>query len=307
MQKGNNCYDYATNKRHTNRKACSASQPGKKGKKPLPATGEITCDQVKASAAADGIKCKKVTATTDCGKDCWLVALVLQPAKNPKHSNDYHWYRKDSGGEWSHKPGKGKATNKDQKGKKITNPETAARGIYTKFCGYCCVCPDKVDIAISGFRDETFATVLLKEDAYLVSKGMELLLPPGRIRITYKEVDDLNDHEEDAVRVFAQMYSGRENPSLILTGEQLEILQSKLIDLPVTDQEIEPRLGYSGFLIDNPKGIEGIPQQIEVYDGLIEFLSGDESRRFSDIHKLEEWLVTLACDSEFGEDFKLAL
>lgn len=307
VQKGNNCYDYATNKRHKNRPACSSSQPGRKGKKPLPPKGKITCEQVKKSAEADGIKCEKVTAKTDCGKGCWLVALVLQPAKNEKHSNDYHWYRKDADGNWSHKPGKGKATQKDQKGKVITDPEKADRGIYTKFCGYCCVCPDKVDIAMSGVRNEAYATLILKEESYLVSQGMELVLPPGRVTINYNEESELSDDDSNAVQVFAQMYSGRKNPSLTLNEEQLETLRLKLNELPETEQEIEPRLGYHGFLINNPGQVEELPQQIEVYNGIIEFLFEGESKQYLDSHKLEEWLVTLACESDFGEDFKLAL
>jgi hypothetical protein len=55
---------------------------------------------------------------------------------------DYHWYRLDNNGRWSHKPGHGDATDKDASGKPITNPETADRNYpgngvdYKDFCGY---------------------------------------------------------------------------------------------------------------------------------------------------------------------------
>ena len=62
------------------------------------------------------------------------VALVIAPG------DDYHWYRQDSDGTWSHKPGNTPATNLDASGNPITNPETANRNNgshdYSVFCGY---------------------------------------------------------------------------------------------------------------------------------------------------------------------------
>jgi hypothetical protein len=56
---------------------------------------------------------------------------------------DYHWYRQDSHGRWSHKPGNTSATDVDASGNPITNPETADRDYsvtsgfnYSVFCGY---------------------------------------------------------------------------------------------------------------------------------------------------------------------------
>lgn len=40
---------------------------------------------------------------------------------------DYHFYRKDSNGYWSHKRGLNAITNKDASGNKIRNPEKANR------------------------------------------------------------------------------------------------------------------------------------------------------------------------------------
>jgi hypothetical protein len=65
------------------------------------------------------------------------VALVVDPG------GDYHWYRQDSHGLWSHKPGNTPANNVDASGNLITNPETADRNYiptggwnYSVFCGY---------------------------------------------------------------------------------------------------------------------------------------------------------------------------
>jgi hypothetical protein len=63
-----------------------------------------------------------------------IIALVIDPG------TDYHWYRKDKNGKWTHKPGGTAATNLDNSGNPITDPETANRGGYTDFCGYFCIC-----------------------------------------------------------------------------------------------------------------------------------------------------------------------
>jgi hypothetical protein len=65
------------------------------------------------------------------------VALVMDPGV------DYHWYRLDNNGKWSHKPGWSNATDVDAAGNPITNPEAASRDYssgggpnYRVFCGY---------------------------------------------------------------------------------------------------------------------------------------------------------------------------
>ncbi|MBV9102244.1 MAG: hypothetical protein JO060_01570 [Candidatus Eremiobacteraeota bacterium] len=60
---------------------------------------------------------------------------------------DFHWYRRDRDGTWSHKPGGTEARNVDNSGHIITDPRTADRGPYTQFCGCYCVCAGKVHIA----------------------------------------------------------------------------------------------------------------------------------------------------------------
>lgn len=43
---------------------------------------------------------------------------------------DYHWYRLDQGGLWSHKPGQTRVTRGDQAGNNIADPRRAATGNY---------------------------------------------------------------------------------------------------------------------------------------------------------------------------------
>lgn len=61
-------------------------------------------------------------------------------------NNDYHWYKQNSDGYWSHKPGSTEVTNKDATGKKIKNPYLSDRNFghrnYYKPCFFACIYSD---------------------------------------------------------------------------------------------------------------------------------------------------------------------
>ena len=44
---------------------------------------------------------------------------------------DYHWYRQDDTGYWSHKPGHTRATDRDASGNVIVDPRDCNLGIYS--------------------------------------------------------------------------------------------------------------------------------------------------------------------------------
>lgn len=115
----NNCYNYANNQA-TN----TFAQPGR-------GTGHmytgIDCPKVRAGAVSDGLVAVANFASNIPG---WYVALVIWPG------TDYHWYRQDKNGCWSHKPGQTAARNTDNSGKAISDPKTCNRGPYTVFCTY---------------------------------------------------------------------------------------------------------------------------------------------------------------------------
>ena len=69
-----------------------------------------------------------------CPAGTYKVALVIS-------NNDYHWYRQDSDGLWSHKPGITPVTRLDASNKYIVDPFTADWGNYTEFVGYFAVSP----------------------------------------------------------------------------------------------------------------------------------------------------------------------
>lgn len=121
-QPNNNCYNYANNQA-TN----TFAQPGRASGKPITA---LSCKGVQPSAQSDGLKpCADFSGSLKAGQG-WYVALVIWPG------HDYHWYRQDSVGCWSHKPGQTAARNTDSSGNPITDPKTCDRGPYTDFCTY---------------------------------------------------------------------------------------------------------------------------------------------------------------------------
>lgn len=121
----NNCYNYASNKR-TN----TFAQPGR-------GCGAIyqalNCAELTRASLCDGLH-RRYVCFPDSERPRYLVALVIWP------NQDFHWYRLNSEGFWSHKPGSTPARNTDNSNRVITNPETCNRGPYTHFCGYFYTC-----------------------------------------------------------------------------------------------------------------------------------------------------------------------
>lgn len=117
----NNCYNYARNWRTD-----TFAQPGRaSGNFPNP----MVCADVAGGATSDGLV-QRCSCLPQSEYPRRLMALVVDPGY------DYHWYRKQCGGFWGHKPGSTAARNTDNSGVLVTNPETCDRGGYTDFCGY---------------------------------------------------------------------------------------------------------------------------------------------------------------------------
>ena len=73
-----------------------------------------------------------------CPAGTYKVALVVDLIGDRK---DYHWYRQDSDGFWSHKQGTTPVKRTDESGELIVDPYYADRGEYTQFLGYYAVTP----------------------------------------------------------------------------------------------------------------------------------------------------------------------
>lgn len=136
VQGHNNCYNYGCDIQ-TN----TYAQPGRAHGILLNWPADMNCTAVTNGAQADGLVPVNCDQGCGCSACRHQVALVISPGW------DYHWYRKDRDGKWSHKMGGSPATNLDNSGNIITDPRTADRGSYSIFCG--CFCVNKSTVSIS--------------------------------------------------------------------------------------------------------------------------------------------------------------
>ena len=100
-----------------------------------------SCKKVSALMRDDIPDLRPSTFTRKCPRGSSKIALVMHPGE------DYHFYRQDSDGWWSHKDGSNEVKRYDAEGQSIWNPQTAARDYrprgsflnYTDFCGFYCM------------------------------------------------------------------------------------------------------------------------------------------------------------------------
>ena len=120
-----------------------------------------TCPDMIARLLGDNPSMKMTTFTARCPPHTSKIALVVDP------DEDYHFYRQDSNGLWSHKPGGMPVTNVDALGNLIYDPALANRNYssegtnlnYDTFCSYMCVPRDKpLHIKVGGTRRRRGAT-----------------------------------------------------------------------------------------------------------------------------------------------------
>lgn len=163
MRESHNCFAYAfdhvemPSDTDCNEEECNIAfhQPGRKSGFPRwsEARGK-RCPDIFARLRADAGKISSTTFKQRCPAGTSKIALVVAPdlcSSTPckgNKSGDYHFYRQDSNGWWSHKPGGTLVTNKDADGRPIWNPELAARDYrvlpddtlnYKYFCNYMCI------------------------------------------------------------------------------------------------------------------------------------------------------------------------
>jgi hypothetical protein len=182
----NNCYSYAVNDLYGHPEA-TKPQPGEASYAPYYSdfdsgieflddgwvhyyrygysTGaDLTKDRVSAAAVSDGLVPAGPYDTCEVGGH--KVALFVDPGR------DYHWYRQDRGGLWSHKPGWSKPTNRDADNALIVNPLNANTGNYTDFGGFYCVPPGGIR---TGKNQETRVFLLSLRRTSLVNPGSSLI------------------------------------------------------------------------------------------------------------------------------------
>ncbi len=146
-----NCFAYAFDirdnvaQRCAGKSSCTLSfhQPGAgSGFRKFKKMKKLQCPDLVARLKAEVEGLKVASFEERCPVGTSKIALVTDT------DADYHFYRQDRGGLWSHKPGGGAVTNRDAAGNLIYDPALADRNYarqkkgtlnYENFCTYMCV------------------------------------------------------------------------------------------------------------------------------------------------------------------------
>lgn len=140
IRKTHNCYAYSLNKRTSAMGA--KAQPGYFANYPSLGRKDYKCAHFLERLKHDNPSVKLSKFGKRCGKNSYKVFLALD---TKEADTDYHFYRQDSNGFWSHKPGANYVVDTDAQGKKIKNPKEADRSYkyfqYTEPCFFFCMNP----------------------------------------------------------------------------------------------------------------------------------------------------------------------
>jgi hypothetical protein len=175
IRDSHNCFAYAFDhvelppESECNETQCSTPfhQPGRKSGYPKwHKTRGKRCPDLLARLRADipGIRTAKFEEKCPTGTS--KIALVIAPDKcgngvtrrrkcKSLKNGDYHFYRQDSNGMWSHKPGSTAVTPLDATGRPIYDPAIASRDYgsrlnYKYFCSYLCAPKKKLTFKRGG-------------------------------------------------------------------------------------------------------------------------------------------------------------
>lgn len=145
IKRSHNCYTYAmdilqTPFSHKIKKFCKKDnglcprpQPGMKSGKPDITGKKFTIQRLVKYIKLDFPTFKKYPLNKKMPVKCYRIAIFLK-----EDYTDYHFYRQDYNGLWSHKDGWKTAKNKDAKGRLITDPIHASKldNKYPIFAGF---------------------------------------------------------------------------------------------------------------------------------------------------------------------------
>ncbi len=147
MRESHNCFAYAfdyvdlppLDKCNENSCPISFPQPGRASGYPRwSKIKDKRCPDLLGRLFGDVPNLKMTTFEKKCPSNSSKIALVVD------EDEDYHFYRQDSNGYWSHKPGATEVTHIDATGRPIYDPQLATRKYdrsklnYDEFCGYLC-------------------------------------------------------------------------------------------------------------------------------------------------------------------------
>lgn len=152
VQGSTNCYAYAINDQVIVAGLDPGSYANPSSSLVGPTNLEIFGDLVSLKVQLDFQKYSRETGETyifeeiekytTCPSGTYKVALIAGEINAEDNKWNYHWYRQDSDGLWSHKPGHTAISRYDADDKPIIDPETCEWDInYTYFVGFFAVTP----------------------------------------------------------------------------------------------------------------------------------------------------------------------
>ena len=138
IKQTHNCYSYALGKIVKGLK--SKAQPGYASGFSYIQDSDYDCQTFSTRLKQDNPMSYLESFDESCVAGFYKVFLALDV------KNDYHWWRHDNSGYWSHKPGASDVIDKDGSGKKIKNPVLSNRNFgrrnYYKPCFFACIQTD---------------------------------------------------------------------------------------------------------------------------------------------------------------------
>ena len=173
-----NCYSYALNRLEFN--IDGKLQPGElSGDKYDFMDCDVIFENIKRDLNREDVYKTTYNSKMNCFQHKIALALDIK-----SDDQDYHFYRLDNNGKWSHKPGSSSATNLDASNNIIINPQKADRDYsykeyedddgniergknYELFCGFYAIPDNKAPILFNWDENQIGGNIIpLKEDTY---------------------------------------------------------------------------------------------------------------------------------------------
>jgi len=159
LKEAQNCFAYAFDYRKLPKSCTKDScdmpfpQPGRaSGHKDWSDVNGKRCPDLVGRLLGDMPNLKIASFKRKCPAKYSKIAIVVD------EDEDYHFYRQDSNGYWSHKPGATDVTHLDGTKRPIYDPQLASRyypnsGLhYDEFCSYLCAPKDNLRLRRGGTR-----------------------------------------------------------------------------------------------------------------------------------------------------------
>jgi len=150
--------------------------------------------------------------------------------------------------------------------------------------------------------------VQIPRDGTLYGQDVRALFPPEvQARISAHDIDLQAIQEKISARVTLVVFSGRPDPTWLLTPVEEEALWQKLGGLPeagaTPDEKETVSLGYRGFQLWLPAGRGRPARQVRLFEGSVRLeTEGQISWRVDENRLLEQWLLEIAAEHMAPED-----